>query len=245
MSVGLTFGASGFLCIYQLGVAHCLVKHVPRLLQKIQTIQGVSGGALASVALVGRPDLLYADLYESALHGKLYSTLEEVLPKDIHKIAHEKGVIILCAGSSNLRGTDEQLHKFSKWDSRDDFFKTLKASTLVNDAIDWGEIRIYDAAVLTTLPETSCEESILVSPFAGPKATIGPEDDPTRFTKDVKGQPVYLNVENFRRAGSSLQYPGEEELAMHFRDGYDDCMRWCRDNREKDLFTRLQIAIMN
>ena len=50
----------------------------------------------------------------------------------------------------------------------------------------YGEMRIYDAGVLASLPETHCDRTVFISPFAGPLADICPEDDPSKWTKNVK-----------------------------------------------------------
>jgi len=240
MSVGMCFGASGFLCVYQMGVCHFLVTKVPSFVQSLHTIQGVSGGALTAAALVGCPDKIYTELFQYAIQGQTLASLEQLLPSNIHEIASENGLEVLCAG--NTDGKNERLFRFSQWESRDDFFMTLRASTLVNGSIQYRGDNIYDAGILESMPETNCDISVLVSPFAGPRATICPPDEPSKWTKSLNGQTVYINWDNYRRGTQAMQWPGEDKLKVAFFDGYDDCQEWVMKSEASQLLVTLGIS---
>ena len=64
---------------------------------------------------------------------------------------------------------------------------------------------IYDAGILESMQETNCDTSVLVSPFAGPRATICPPDEPSKWTKSLNGQTVYINWDNYRRGTQAMQ----------------------------------------
>lgn len=77
--VNLSFGACGFLGIYQLGVVDALLTHGHRLLSCLRACAGASAGALVAAVLITAPDKLEVKLTTAAIRIKT-TTLTNVMP---------------------------------------------------------------------------------------------------------------------------------------------------------------------
>ena len=122
--MNLSFAGCGFLGVYHLGVAACLVKHAPQFLRNLTAFAGASAGSLAAAVLATSAPISECSDYiikiaqEARKHalgplhpqfdlpGILREGLELLLPSDCHHAAsgrlfisltglkHRKNVII-------------------------------------------------------------------------------------------------------------------------------------------------------
>ena len=62
MALNLSFCGCGFLGMYHLGVASCLVKHGPGFLASVDRVAGASAGALVAALLVTAPTVRHVQV---------------------------------------------------------------------------------------------------------------------------------------------------------------------------------------
>ena len=62
MALNLSFCGCGFLGMYHLGVASCLVKHGPGFLASVDRVAGASAGALIAALLVTAPTVRHVQV---------------------------------------------------------------------------------------------------------------------------------------------------------------------------------------
>ena len=186
----VSFAGGGFLGIYHVGVAACLLDHAPHLLE--YKLVGASAGAMFAAALVGgvplpqmtrvilniaeRARLVAPVVLSSAfkLDEALNDNLQKILPDDIHVRASDR---VYVAMTTLVDGKQLLVSKFS---SRSELIAALRASSYVPFVSNWGFPRfrgqlVCDGVCSDVHPTRPSTATITVSPFAG-MATISPSD---------------------------------------------------------------------
>lgn len=103
--MNLSFAGCGFLGVYHLGVAKCLVDHAPQFLRSVKAFAGASAGSLVAAMLATSAPMDQCSKYvidltnEARKHplgpfsrqfdlvGNLRRGMEQFLPSNCHKIA--------------------------------------------------------------------------------------------------------------------------------------------------------------
>ncbi|XP_067670078.1 patatin-like phospholipase domain-containing protein 4 isoform X2 [Haliotis asinina] len=247
MKYNLSLCGSGFLGIYHLGVASCLVNHGQTLLSKVDTIAGASAGSLTAAILVISKDKVpesvdftknLAKEIRSKPLGVLtprYSLLktvekflERTLPQDAHLTASGKLFI-------SLTNVDTKKNEImSQFDSRDELIKALIASSYIPGYAGLKPPKIkghryIDGGVTNNLPSLSgTARNITVSPFSG-RQDICPHDKAGKgmFFRHSK-QDFQVNFNNLVRVTHALFPPKQKILAQYFEMGERDASRFLR-----------------
>ena len=186
----VSFSAAGFLGIYHIGVAACLLDHAPHLLE--YKLVGASAGAMLAASVVGGvplPDMTRSILkvaerakqvapvvLSSAfkLDEALYDELSAIIPDDIHLRVSDR---VYVAMTTLVDGKQLMVNKFS---SRAELIAALRASSYIPFVSNWGFPRfrgqlVCDGICSDAHPTRLSTTTITVSPFAG-MATISPSD---------------------------------------------------------------------
>lgn len=141
--MNLSFAGCGFLGVYHLGVAKCLVDHAPNFLRSIKAFAGASAGSLAAAMLATSAPIdkcsdYVVDLTNEArknplgpfsrqfdLVGNLRKGMEEYLPSDCHKIA--SGRLFISVTSLKNRKN----YVISEYESKDELMKVQMHKNIV------------------------------------------------------------------------------------------------------------------
>lgn len=141
--MNLSFAGCGFLGVYHLGVAKCLVDHAPNFLRSIKAFAGASAGSLAAAMLATSAPIdkcsdYVVDLTNEArknplgpfsrqfdLVGNLRKGMEEYLPSDCHKIA--SGRLFISVTSLKNRKN----YVISEYESKDELMKVHMHKNIV------------------------------------------------------------------------------------------------------------------
>jgi hypothetical protein len=133
--MNLSFAGCGFLGVYHLGVAKCLVDHAPQFLRSIKAFAGASAGSLAAAMLatsapINKCSDYVVELTNEArknpfgpfsrqfdLVGNLRKGMEELLPSNCHKIA--SGRLFISVTSLKTRKN----YMISEYESKDELMK--------------------------------------------------------------------------------------------------------------------------
>lgn len=244
----LSLCGCGFLGMYHLGVAGCLVKHGPSFLSKLDRIAGASAGALVAALLVTCPTVKQIEaatdmVYNMAksirkkplgaltpgfqISKELTKTLDAVLPPNAHETARDRLYISL----TNVATQKNEL--LSQFNTRFELIEALVASC---------HIPVYSGAKFPTLNEQQyCDggltnnmvrfsdgRTITVSPFSG-KQDIGPRDSLKKgkgYYFNLHNQDIQMSFNNFRRMGHAFFPPPSQILQQYYELGHNDTSRF-------------------
>lgn len=196
----MSFAGCGFLGLYHLGVAHCLVTHGKRFLQEhVQYYAGTSAGSLVAAILSIDPSQINTAIevtYELArmVHRKklgvltpgmslldpLNETLHNLLPATGYEIASEKLYISITTNRRPRR--NEIIHTFN---DNEELIQCLLASSYVphltgTEPVDFRGSKYIDGGMTVNLPILDNGlRTITVSPFSGTQ-DICPDDGSSR-----------------------------------------------------------------
>ncbi|XP_077990600.1 patatin-like phospholipase domain-containing protein 4 [Glandiceps talaboti] len=242
--MNISFCGCGFLGIYHVGVAACLVKHGEKFLPHIKRYAGASAGSLAAAAMALLPDKMeeckdftfkMAEETRSKplgaltpgynLSAKLRDWIEEFLPQNAHELATDKVFISVTC----LRGKKNQL--ISKYETREDLIQALLCSCHIPYYVDrkYPEFqgqKYFDGGYSDNLPLFPGSCTIQVSPFSGSQDICPKDRKGLDLYAKVINQFFKISTQNIWRTKHALFPPKSGMLELYYRCGYQDAQRF-------------------
>ncbi|AWP08345.1 Adipose triglyceride lipase [Scophthalmus maximus] len=243
----ISFAGCGFLGIYHIGVASCLLEQAPFLVQHARHIYGASAGALTATALVtgvclGETGANIIDVAKEARKrflGPMHPSfnlvkivrhmLRRTLPPDCHHRANGR------LGISLTRVTDGENVLVSHYDSKEELVQACVCSAyipvycgLIPPALQG--VRYVDGGISDNLPQYELKNTITVSPFSG-ESDICPRDTSTnihelRFTNTS----IQFTLTNLYRVSRALFPPDPMIMKTMCKQGYKDALHFLKRN---------------
>nr|XP_046249169.1 patatin-like phospholipase domain-containing protein 2 isoform X2 [Scatophagus argus] len=237
----------GFLGIYHVGVASCLVEQAPFLVQNAKHIYGASAGALTATALVtgvclGEAGASIIDVAKEARKrflGPMHPSfnlvkivrhmLRRTLPADCHHEANGR------LGISLTRVTDGENVLVSHFNSKEELVQACVCSAyipvycgLIPPTLQG--VRYVDGGISDNLPQYELKNTITVSPFSG-ESDICPRDTSTnihelRFTNTS----IQFTLTNLYRVSRALFPPDPMVMKAMCKQGYKDALHFLKKN---------------
>ncbi|XP_069048986.1 patatin-like phospholipase domain containing 3 [Lepisosteus oculatus] len=243
----ISFAGCGFLGVYHIGVASCLLEVAPHLIRDANKIYGASAGALTAAAIVSRACLAQCceDVMEVAKEARkrnlgplhpsfnmvkiLRSGLHRALPHDAHLLASGR----LCV--SLTRVSDGQNVLVSDFSSKEELIQALICSCFVPIYCGlipplFRGVRYVDGGISNNLPQYELKNTITISPFSG-ESDICPRDNSTNFHElRVTNTSIQFSLDNLYRLTRALFPPEPKILAEMCQSGYKDALRFLKEN---------------
>ncbi|XP_059192141.1 patatin-like phospholipase domain-containing protein 2 [Centropristis striata] len=243
----ISFAGCGFLGIYHVGVASCLLEQAPFLVQNARHIYGASAGALTATALVtgvclGEAGAGIIDVAKEArkrflgpMHPsfnlvKIMSVmLRRTLPADSHHVANGR------LGISLTRVTDGENVLVSHFNNKEEVVQACVCSAyipvycgLIPPTLQG--VRYVDGGISDNLPQYELKNTISVSPFSG-ESDICPRDTSTnihelRFTNTS----IQFTLTNLYRVSRALFPPDPMVMKTMCKQGYKDALHFLKRN---------------
>ncbi|XP_035521611.1 patatin-like phospholipase domain-containing protein 2 [Morone saxatilis] len=243
----ISFAGCGFLGIYHIGVASCLVEQAPFLVHNARHVYGASAGALTATALVtgvclGEAGANIIDVAKEArkrflgpMHPSfnlvkiVRNMLQRTLPADCHNQANGR------LGISLTRVTDGENVLVSHFDSKEELVQACVCSAYI--PVYCGIIpptlqgvRYVDGGISDNLPQYELKNTITVSPFSG-ESDICPRDTSTnihelRFTNTS----IQFTLTNLYRVSRALFPPDPMIMKSMCKQGYKDALHFLKKN---------------
>uniref|UniRef100_A0A668VN94 triacylglycerol lipase n=1 Tax=Oreochromis aureus TaxID=47969 RepID=A0A668VN94_OREAU len=224
----LSFAGCGFLGIYHIGVASCLLEKAPYLIKEATKLYGASAGALTASMLASEAPIAKCceDVIEVAKEARkrnlgplhptfnlikvLRSGLNRNLPSDAHTLASER----LCV--SLTRVSDGENVLVSEFDSKDELIQALICSCFIPIYCGlippcFKGVRYVDGGISDNLPQSELKNTITISPFSG-ESDICPRDKSTSFHElRFTNTSIQMNMGNMYRLSRALFPPEPKE----------------------------------
>ncbi|XP_040894941.1 patatin-like phospholipase domain-containing protein 2 [Toxotes jaculatrix] len=243
----ISFAGCGFLGIYHVGVASCLLEQAPFLVQNARHIYGASAGALTATALVsgvclGEAGASIIDVAKEARKrflGPMHPSfnlvkivrhmLQRTLPADSHHRASGR------LGISLTRVTDGENVLISHYNSKEELVQACVCSAyipvycgLIPPTLQG--VRYVDGGISDNLPQYELKNTITVSPFSG-ESDICPRDTSTnihelRFTNTS----IQFTLTNLYRVSRALFPPDPMIMKAMCKQGYKDALHFLKKN---------------
>ncbi|KAE8296222.1 Patatin-like phospholipase domain-containing protein 2 [Larimichthys crocea] len=243
----ISFAGCGFLGIYHVGVASCLLEHAPFLVHNARHIYGASAGALTATALVsgvclGEAGANIIDVAKEARKrflGPMHPSfnlvkivrhmLRHTLPADCHHEASGR------LGISLTRVSDGENVLVSHFNSKEEVVQACVCSAyipvycgLIPPTLQG--VRYVDGGISDNLPQYEMKNTITVSPFSG-ESDICPRDTSTnihelRFTNTS----IQFNLPNLYRVSRALFPPDPMVMKAMCKQGYKDALHFLKKN---------------
>ncbi|KAM7414702.1 hypothetical protein PAMA_019491 [Pampus argenteus] len=243
----ISFAGCGFLGIYHIGVASCLLEQAPFLVQNARHVYGASAGALTATAVVtgiclGEAGANIIDVAKEARKrflGPMHPSfnlmkivrhmLMRSLPADCHLQANGR------LGISLTRVTDGENVLVSHFGSKEEVVQACVCSAYIPvycgiiPPILQG-VRYVDGGISNNLPQYELKNTITVSPFSG-ESDICPRDTSTnihelRFTNTS----IQFTLTNLYRVSRALFPPDPMVLKTMCKQGYKDALHFLKKN---------------
>ncbi|KAK5867284.1 hypothetical protein PBY51_011790 [Eleginops maclovinus] len=243
----LSFAGCGFLGIYHVGVASCLLEQAPFLVQNARHIYGASAGALTATTLVtgvclGEAGAGIIDVAKEArkrflgpLHPSfnlvkiMRQMMQRNLPAGCHHVANGR------LGISLTRVTDGENVLVSHFNNKEELVQACVCSAyipvysgLIPPTLQG--VRYVDGGISDNLPLYELKNTITVSPFSG-ESDICPRDTSTnihelRFTNTS----IQFTLTNLYRVSRALFPPDPMVMKAMCKQGYKDGMHFLKRN---------------
>ncbi|KAM7002426.1 patatin-like phospholipase domain-containing protein 2 [Tautogolabrus adspersus] len=243
----ISFAGCGFLGIYHVGVASCLVEHAPFLVQNARHVYGASAGAITATALVtgvclGEAGASIIDVAKEARKrflGPMHPSfnlvkivrhmLQRTLPADCHNQASGR------LGISLTRVADGENVVVSHFNNKEELVQACVCSAFI--PVYCGLIpptlhgvRYVDGGISDNLPQYELKNTITVSPFSG-ESDICPRDTSTnmhelRFTNTS----IQFTLTNLYRVSRALFPPDPMVMKAMCKQGYKDALHFLKKN---------------
>ncbi|CAH1257237.1 PNPLA2 [Branchiostoma lanceolatum] len=243
--MNISFSGCGFLGMYHVGVASCIMQHAPNL--QLQKLGGASAGAMSAAMLLFGCDL--RECTDSVLRlatqarkrrlgpmhpsFRLVKTLREgmrrIFPPNAHEIASGR----LCL--SVTRVCDGQNIILDQFDTREELIQALICSAFV--PVYCGLVppmfkgtRYVDGGLSNNCPHLG-KNTITVSPFSG-EADICPMDKLSNnlLNFSMTNTSIQFTTTNMWRMAIAFFPPDPEVLQEICRQGFNDALRFLREN---------------
>lgn len=243
----MSFAGCGFLGIYHIGVASCLLEKAPYLLKGATKLYGASAGALTAAVLASQASITKCceDVIEVAKEarkrnlGPLHPTFNLVkviktglnrdLPSDAHILASGR----LCV--SLTRVSDGENVLVSEFSSKEELIQALICSCFIPIYCglippSFRGVRYVDGGISDNLPQSELKNTITISPFSG-ESDICPRDNSTSFHElRFTNTSIQMNLGNLYRLSRALFPPEPKVLAEMCQSGYKDALRFLEEN---------------
>ncbi|KAM4614927.1 patatin-like phospholipase domain containing 3 [Polymixia lowei] len=243
----LSFAGCGFLGIYHIGVASCLLEKAPYLVKGATKLYGASAGALTATMLASQASIIKCceDVIEVAKEARkrnlgplhpsfnlvkvLRSGLNRNLPSDAHRLASGK----LCV--SLTRVSDGENVLVSEFGSKEELVQALICSCFIPIYCglippSFRGVRYVDGGISDNLPQSELKNTITISPFSG-ESDICPRDNSTSFHElRFTNTSIQINLGNMYRLSRALFPPEPKVLAEMCQNGYKDALRFLEEN---------------
>ncbi|XP_077596992.1 patatin-like phospholipase domain-containing protein 2 [Stigmatopora nigra] len=246
-SWNISFAGCGFLGIYHVGVASCLLERAPYLVHNAKHIYGASAGALTATALVtgvclGEAGASIIEVSKEARKrflGPMHPSfnlvkivrfmLQRTLPADSHQLANGR------LGISLTRVTDGENVLVSHFNNKEEIVQACVCSAYI--PVYCGIIpptlqgvRYVDGGISDNLPQYELKNTITVSPFSG-ESDICPRDTSTnihelRFTNTS----IQFTLTNLYRISRALFPPDPMVMKAMCKQGYNDALDFLKKN---------------
>ncbi|XP_072001468.1 patatin-like phospholipase domain-containing protein 2 [Engystomops pustulosus] len=243
----LSFAGCGFLGVYHVGVSSCLQERAPHLITAASKIYGASAGALNAAALVCGCCLAQccSDVMEVAKEARkrnlgplhpsfnLVKILKNGLYRNLPENAHELASGKLCI--SLTRVSDGENVLVSEFGSKEELIQALICSAFVPIYCGiipptFRGVRYVDGGISNNLPEYELKNTITISPFSG-ESDICPRDNSTNFHElRVTNTSIQFSLNNLYRLTRALFPPEPKVLGEMCQQGYNDALRFLKDN---------------
>ncbi|KAF7659864.1 hypothetical protein LDENG_00292110 [Lucifuga dentata] len=243
----ISFAGCGFLGIYHVGVASCLLEHAPFLVQNARHIYGASAGALTATALItevclGEVGASIIDVAKKARKGflgpmhpsfNLVKIVRHMMARTLPADAHHRASGRL--GISLTRVTDGENVLVSHFNSKEELVQACVCSTyipvycgLIPPTLQG--VRYVDGGISDNLPQYELRNTITVSPFSG-ESDICPRDTSTnihelRFTNTS----IQFTLTNLYRVSKALFPPDPMIMKAMCKQGYEDALLYLKTN---------------
>ncbi|XP_046890573.1 patatin-like phospholipase domain-containing protein 2 [Hypomesus transpacificus] len=243
----ISFAGCGFLGIYHIGVASCLLEQAPFLVANARHIYGASAGALTASALVsgaclGEAGANIIDVAKEArkrflgpMHPSfnLMKIMRVMLYRTLAPDAHHKATGRL--GISLTRVSDGENVLVSQFNSKEELVQACVCSAyipvycgLIPPTLQG--VRYVDGGISDNLPQYELKNTITVSPFSG-ESDICPCDSSTnmhelRFTNTS----IQFTLTNLYRVSRALFPPDPMVMKAMCKQGYKDALHFLKKN---------------
>ncbi|XP_076023483.1 patatin-like phospholipase domain containing 3 [Genypterus blacodes] len=243
----LSFAGCGFLGIYHIGVASCLLEKAPYLVKGATKLYGASAGALTAAILASQASLATCceDVIKVAMEARkrnlgplhpafnlvkvLKSGLDRDLPSDAHVVSSGR----LCV--SLTRVSDGENVLVSDFSSKEELAQALVCSCFIPIYCgfippSFRGVRYVDGGITNNLPQSDQKNTISISPFSG-ESDICPRDNSTSFHElRFTNTSIQMNLGNMYRLSRALFPPEPQVMAEMCQSGYKDALRFLEDN---------------
>ncbi|XP_021419303.1 patatin-like phospholipase domain-containing protein 2 [Oncorhynchus mykiss] len=243
----LSFAGCGFLGIYHIGVASCLLEQAPYLIKGATKIYGASAGALTASVLASQASIAKCceDVIETVKEARkrnlgplhpsfnlvkvIRSGLERDLPADAHTLASGR----LCV--SLTRVSDGQNVIVSEFKSKEELIQALLCSCFIPIYCglippSFQGVRYVDGGISDNLPQSELKNTISISPFSG-ESDICPRDTSFNFHElRFTNTSIQMNLDNMYRLSKALFPPEPKVMAEICQSGYKDALRFLEEN---------------
>ncbi|KAJ8373788.1 hypothetical protein SKAU_G00043680 [Synaphobranchus kaupii] len=243
----ISFAGCGFLGIYHIGVASCLLEQAPYLVKGASKIYGASAGALTASVLASGACIAKCceDVIEMAKEARkrnlgplhpnfnLVKVLRAGLNRDLPADAHVSASGRLCV--SLTRVSDGQNELVSQFDSKDELIQALVCSCFIPIYCglippSFRGVRYVDGGISNNLPQYETRNTITISPFAG-ESDICPRDDSFSLHElHFTNTSIHMNMGNMYRLSRALFPPEPKVMAGMCQSGYADTLRFLQEN---------------
>ncbi|KAJ8245493.1 hypothetical protein GJAV_G00271320 [Gymnothorax javanicus] len=243
----LSFAGCGFLGIYHVGVASCLLEQAPYLIKGASKIYGASAGALTACVLAGDASITKCceDAIELAKEARkrnlgplhpsfnLLKVLRAGLQRDLPSDAHTRASGRLCV--SLTRVSDGQNELVSHFDSKEELIQALICSCFIPVYCglippSFRGVRYVDGGISNNLPQYETQNTITISPFAG-ESDICPRDRSFSLHElRLTNTSIQVNMGNLYRLSRALFPPEPQVMAEMCQAGYGDALQFLKDN---------------
>ena len=238
-NISLSFAGCGFLGSYHVGVACCMKKYAPQLLEK--RLAGTSSGALVACAMINGcsiedcTKIVLETISESKRHilgpfspnfhlvRDLRRIMDDLLPVDAH--IRSSGHLYV----SMTRFPDFKNVLVSDFESREELIQALICSSFIPlySGVALPEFRgnlYFDGAISNIIP-TIDSDTVKICPFAG-HSDICPDDQSKNMCLEVLNMSTQVTLKNAQRMTGALLPPSLETAGELCRLGFNDSLRF-------------------
>lgn len=243
----LSFAGCGFLGIYHIGVASCLLEKAPFLVKGASKLYGASAGALTASVLASQASITKCceDVIEVAKEARkrnlgplhpsfnLVKVIKSGLNRDLPSEAHTLASGRLCV--SLTRVSDGENVLVSEFNSKEELIQALICSCFIPIYCglippSFRGVRYVDGGISDNLPQSELKNTITISPFSG-ESDICPRDNSTSFHElRFTNTSIQMNLGNMYRLSRALFPPEPKVLAEMCQSGYKDALRFLEEN---------------
>lgn len=243
----ISFAGCGFLGIYHVGVASCLLEHAPFLVHNARHIYGASAGALTATTLVtgvclgetGAGIIGVAKEARKRFLGPMHPSfnLVKIMRHMLHRTLPADGHLWATGrlGISLTRVTDGENVLVSQFNTKEELVQAIVCSAYI--PVYCGLIppslrgvRYVDGGISDNLPQYERKNTITVSPFCG-ESDICPRDTSAnihelRFTNTS----IQFTLGNLYRLSKALFPPDPKVMKAMCKQGYKDALHFLKRN---------------